>query len=86
MKDNCPICFGKLEQVKHRGIRVMDGNSVYQCVEDVTHRFWSHPFSYKVLRLYPNASIMCHEWLKAYEYDNRGDLIFIHINEKAIGE
>ena len=88
MTETCPICFGKLNRISEESYTriIMDGNINYQCYENKTHKFWSHPFSFNILRLTTDPSLQTWKWTKAYEYDNNGKVIAIHINEKQIGE
>ena len=87
MTNKCPICFGLLEKEERSTYtRIMDGNSIYQCKENKLHRFWVHPFSYKILHLNSNAQIDNFTWYKSYEFDDNNNIINIYINEKTIGE
>ncbi len=53
----CPICGAKIDYVEERYMMVMDGNSVYQCEADSTHRFWIHPFSHRDIHWHPESSV-----------------------------
>ena len=54
----CPMCEnGKLEQLKEEfyHLEVMDGNIIYLCTKNKTHRFWSHPFNWHNIYYDPNV-------------------------------
>ncbi len=55
MEVKCPICKGKL--IKQESIiQVMDGNTIYKCDLDSSHKFWRNPRQWEVINLNPNAS------------------------------
>ena len=40
--ETCPKCGGKMTLRKQGLIRVMDGNSVFECEDTFEHRFWQN--------------------------------------------
>jgi hypothetical protein len=84
--NKCPICCSQLLEVIDTGRRyILDGNTIFQCQNEKTHRFWRHPFSNNILRWYPNAVVDGFIWYKAYEYEE-GKITKIYINEETIGQ
>jgi len=59
--------------------RVMDGNSVFQCKKDETHRFWIHPFSFLEVHWHPKATNTDWDYFLKWiiEKDDNGEEKFI---------
>lgn len=47
--ETCPICGGTLVSEEDKGIfgiRTLDANTVYQCLQNEEHRFWKNAREY----------------------------------------
>lgn len=72
MKNKCPKCDGNISHIKENNIlmRVLDGNLVYECDNNDTHKFWRNMREDDVLHYNPNSSETNFDSLADYEYIN----------------
>ena len=87
MYTKCPMCDGSLLKAEKSfsDRMVRDGNSVYECDKNKSHRFWCHPFRHNLLKWHPNTSVSGGQWHKAFEYED-GKIVKIHVNTESIGQ
>ena len=63
----CPICGSELEFIQSDNFMVvMDGNTCYQCSDNITHKFWSHPFDRYHINYNPTVSQIKCDWYRKW--------------------
>ena len=59
----------------------MDGNSIYKCSKDDNHKFWAHPFCWKIINHNRNASSTSYVKLKSWKILDGGMTSYEEIEE-----